>query len=67
MGTEIVPPDRRECQRCGRIDVWDADVENWVIAVGDGERRVGDKHCIHEWDINGAYNPVAGKPGVDEA
>jgi len=62
MGTEIVPPDRRRCQRCGRTDVWDDDAENWVIAVEDGERRVGNRHCIHEWDINGRYNPVADDP-----
>jgi len=66
MVAEIVPPDRRHCQRCGRTDVWDDAVENWVIAVEDGTRQVGDKHCIHEWDINGEYNPVAGKPDVDE-
>ena len=58
MSSEIVPPDRRECQRCGRTDVWDDDAQNWVIAVEDGDRRIGNKHCIHEWDINGAYNPV---------
>jgi len=66
MSVEIVPPDRRTCQRCRRTDVWDEAVENWVIAVEDGERQVGDKHCIHEWDINGSYNPVAGKPDVGE-
>jgi hypothetical protein len=66
MGTRIVPPDRRACQRCGRTDVWDADAENWVIAVEDGDRQVGNKHCIHEWDINGAYSPVSGSPAVDE-
>ena len=58
MSIEIVPPDRRECQRCGRTDVWDDDAQNWVIAVEDGDRRIGNKHCIHEWDINGAYNPI---------
>ena len=66
MSGEIVPPDRRRCQRCGRTDIWDDESENWVIAVEDGERRVGNKHCIHEWDINGQYNPVAGEPDADE-
>jgi hypothetical protein len=65
MSATIVPPERRTCERCGRTDVWDDDAENWVIAEVDGERRVGDKHCIHEWDINGQYNPVEGKPNLD--
>lgn len=60
MSVEIVPPTRRSCERCGRTDVWDEDIDNWVIAVEDGERKVGNRHCIHEWDINGRYNPVAG-------
>jgi len=49
----IVPPTERTCERCGREDVWDGDVESWVI---DG--APGDPHCLHEWDINGSYNPV---------
>ena len=58
MGAEIVPPDRRRCQRCGRTDVWNESAGKWVIAAENGERRVGNKHCIHEWDINGQYNPI---------
>ena len=65
MDATIVPPERRTCERCGRTDVWDDDAENWVIDEEDGERQVGDKHCIHEWDINGRYNPVEGKPSVE--
>ncbi|WP_178917328.1 HEWD family protein [Natronomonas gomsonensis] len=65
MADEIVPPTERRCELCGRTDRWDADTQNWVIAVEDGERQVGNKHCIHEWDINGRYNPVEGKPNVD--
>lgn len=58
MGQEIVPPTERSCERCGRRDVWDDEAENWVIETVDGERRVGDPNCIHEWDINGRHNPV---------
>lgn len=58
MPVEIVPPTERQCERCGREDVWDDTVENWVIASRDGDRRVGNPNCIHEWDINGRYNPV---------
>lgn len=61
MGATIVPPTERRCECCGRRDVWDEDVGNWVIATVEGERHVGDKNCIHEWDINGEYNPVEGK------
>lgn len=65
MSTDIIPPERRTCEKCGRTDVWDSEMENWVIAEEDGERQVGNRHCIHEWDINGQYNPVEGKPDVD--
>ncbi|WP_181691847.1 HEWD family protein [Natronomonas sp. LN261] len=61
MSVEIVPPTRRICERCGRTDVWDADADNWVIVEEDGERKTGDRHCIHEWDINGQYNPITGE------
>ncbi len=59
MSVEIVPPTRRSCERCGRTDVWDGTTENWVIDEEAGEKQVGDRHCIHEWDINGEYNPVS--------
>jgi len=52
---ELDPPNERECQQCGRRDVWDADATTWRI---DGEERIGNPHCIHEWDINGAYRPI---------
>lgn len=55
---EIDPPRERTCERCGREDVWDESQETWVIVESDGDRRVGSPHCLHEWDINGAYNPV---------
>jgi len=49
----IVPPEERVCENCGRHDVWDGEAENWVIVDESGRAA-----CIHEWDINGAYNPV---------
>ena len=52
---ELEPPERRECLRCGRRDVWDAETSNWTIAD-----ESGDTFCIHEWDINGTYNPIRG-------
>ena len=53
----LVPPTERVCERCGRRDVWDEDRETWVAAKADGQRVVGEPHCVHEWDINGTYNP----------
>lgn len=58
MSAEIVPPSDRSCELCGRQDEWDTTTENWVIATEDGERQVGNPNCLHEWDINGRYNPV---------
>ncbi|WP_192498436.1 HEWD family protein [Halorussus halophilus] len=49
------PPESRECQRCGRRDEWDAEVDNWTIA---SEEESGNAFCIHEWDINGSHNPI---------
>lgn len=50
----IVPPRSRTCQRCGREDEWDEDAENWVVS----DDAPGNPHCIHDWDINGNYNPI---------
>ncbi|WP_172977273.1 HEWD family protein [Halosegnis longus] len=55
MGIELVPPTERVCERCGRHDEWDSETENWVI-VGE----TGSPTCIHEWDINGTHDPIAG-------
>lgn len=56
---EVVPPDERTCERCGRKDVWDESEQKWIVAKEDGELRTGRPHCLHEWDINGSYNPLA--------
>lgn len=53
----VDPPGERECDRCGRQEVWDDDRGVWM-AVGDDETR-GRAHCVHEWDITGTYNPIA--------
>jgi hypothetical protein len=56
--TAIIVPTERECERCGRRDVWDDATDTWSIARIDGEKRAGNPHCLHEWDINGTFNPV---------
>ncbi len=54
----VVPPTERTCERCGRHDVWDDQRKTWAIAETDGEKAVGTPQCIHDWDINGTYNPL---------
>ncbi len=51
----IRKPQRRECERCGRREIWSDEAETWQIA--EGRDAVGDPHCIHEWDINGTFLP----------
>jgi len=56
--TLITSPIERTCERCGRRDVWDDTDSTWRIEVEDGTKQSGDPHCLHEWDINGTFNPV---------
>jgi len=56
--TTVQPPEERRCELCGRVERWDGEAESWRIATEDGDRQVGDPHCIHEWDITGSYNPI---------
>lgn len=56
--TLITSPIERTCERCGRRDVWDDTDNTWRIEVEDGTKQSGDPHCLHEWDINGTFNPV---------
>jgi len=55
---EVVPPSERECLRCGRRDAWSEAESTWVAVEEDGTHRTGDPHCLHDWDIDGTYNPV---------
>jgi hypothetical protein len=54
----ISVPQERHCERCGRQDVWDEQDATWRIAVVDGTKQFGNAQCLHEWDINGSFNPV---------
>ena len=54
----ISAPHERECERCGRRDEWDETKKSWTIAVEDGDKQFGNPHCLHEWDINGTFNPL---------
>jgi hypothetical protein len=56
--TVLSLPRERTCERCGRHDVWDETDTTWRIEVDDGTKQSGNPHCLHEWDINGSFNPV---------
>jgi hypothetical protein len=57
----LKPPKRRTCIRCGREDVWDEDVNDWAVREIDGEKRSGDRFCLHEWDITGSHTSITGE------
>ncbi len=54
MSARITPPTERVCERCGRTEEWNDAVEGWRI---DGD--AGRVYCLHEWDINGTFVPIA--------
>lgn len=60
MSVQVKRPTARECERCGRAERWDEAAGAWQIATEDGEKLIGNPHCIHEWDINGTFNPMNG-------
>jgi hypothetical protein len=55
----IQPPTERTCERCGRAEHWDDDQQTFVAA---SDENLGRPHCLHEWDINGQYNPLRKSP-----
>jgi hypothetical protein len=56
---EIEPPTERVCERCGRWEVWDGERRTWRTPADATEDDRGRPHCLHEWDINGAYSALA--------
>jgi hypothetical protein len=55
--TNLRTPTRRTCERCGRAERWDAAETTWRVVATDGNPQVGNRYCIHEWDINGTFVP----------
>ena len=55
--TELRTPRQRDCERCERREVWNERNGSWRIDVEDDDRKVGNPHCIHEWDIDGTFSP----------
>jgi len=60
MGVTIRKPTDRQCEDCGRQEVWNDTTSTWQVARDDddGERLAGRVYCIHEWDINGTFVPI---------
>jgi hypothetical protein len=60
MNPELRKPRERTCELCGREEVWDESVGSWILRRDDdGEPTlVGSLYCIHEWDIDGTFDPV---------
>ncbi|GAB7012687.1 HEWD family protein [Halolamina salina] len=50
MSDLLRTPDRRVCERCGRVERYDGGV--WRAD------RLGEVYCIHEWDIDGTFVPI---------
>ena len=53
MNATLRRPSERTCERCGRTEQWNAKTESWEIAAD----ATGSIYCIHEWDINGRFQP----------
>jgi hypothetical protein len=53
MSDLLRTPDRRVCERCGRLERYDDGV--WRAD------RLGEVYCIHEWDIDGTFVPIEGE------
>ena len=57
MSAALRKPTARICERCDRSERWDEELGAWQLVRKDGDPIVGDPHCIHEWDINGTFDP----------
>ena len=54
MSVQIRRPATRTCVRCGRAERWDDGAGAWLVSDND----IGEKFCIHDWDITGEFAPV---------
>ena len=53
-------PTDRVCDRCGRRERWDDG--GWRVVAGDDGPVSGRPFCLHEWDINGTFEPIVEDP-----
>ena len=54
----LCPPTDRECTLCGRKEEWNAEDINWEAEEGEGEKKIGETFCMHEWDITGTHKSI---------
>lgn len=64
MSARLRKPTVRKCELCGREERWDETVDAWQLASEDGKKLAGNPHCLHEWDINGTFNPLGEKSSI---
>jgi hypothetical protein len=55
---ELRKPTERQCELCGRREVWDESSCSWRVERVDGSPQTGNVYCLHEWDINGTFVPI---------
>lgn len=53
MADQLRVPEDRTCEQCGRVEHWDDEAGVWRAA------EPGTVSCIHEWDIDGGFVPIA--------
>ncbi|HIJ12170.1 MAG TPA: hypothetical protein HA275_00335 [Halobacteriales archaeon] len=54
----LCPPTDRKCILCERVEEWDGETSNWEIREINGKEMVGEKFCMHEWDITGTHKSI---------
>tara|TARA_Y100000817_G_scaffold286870_1_gene255020 strand:+ start:1348 stop:1542 length:195 start_codon:yes stop_codon:yes gene_type:complete len=54
----LCPPTDRKCILCERVEEWDGETSNWEIGEINGKEMIGEKFCMHEWDITGTHKSI---------
>ena len=54
----LCPPTDRKCILCERVEEWDGETSNWEIREINGKEMIGEKFCMHEWDITGTHKSI---------
>ena len=54
----LCPPTDRKCILCERVEESDGETSNWEIGEINGKEMVGEKFCMHEWDITGTHKSI---------
>ena len=54
----LCPPTDRKCILCERVEESDGETSNWEIGEINGKEMLGEKFCMHEWDITGTHKSI---------